>query len=124
MCGERRRSWRGFRLLDREASVPERDVKLKQAEMILRSRVNVQGTSLSLQGEPDWEASWHLFTSRDQEAMDTFGIAIDHDSWNSDTARMARGIVARLKKGVWDNTLANAWGVTNMRKFSAKIRKR
>lgn len=112
-----------IQLLDREYSIPNRAERIKDANMILRSRVNVQGSSMNLQGEPDWEASWHLFTSRDQEMMDVFNIAIQHDDWASDIGRMAKGVVARLKKGNWDTTLANAWGVTRLRQFSAKFEK-
>jgi uncharacterized protein YfaS (alpha-2-macroglobulin family) len=112
-----------LRLLDGEPSIKNRDQEIKTGEQILRARTNLQGTSMNLQGEVDWEAAWHLFTSRDQEALDLFGIAIDRDSWKSDTGRVARGMIARLKKGHWDTTTANAWGVTQMRRFSAKFEK-
>jgi uncharacterized protein YfaS (alpha-2-macroglobulin family) len=71
----------------------------------------------------DWEAAWKLFSSRDQEALALFGISIEEKSWSQDVGRMARGVVTRLKMGKWDTTMANAWGVTQLRKFSDKFEK-
>ncbi len=112
-----------FQLLKREASIEGREAYLKQAENILHSRVNYQATLMNLQGDLDWEARWRLFSSRDQEAMGVFGLAIEEASWTEDAGKMARGVVARLNHGIWDTTLANAWGVTSLRKFSAKFEK-
>ncbi|HEX4925243.1 MAG TPA: hypothetical protein VFV50_14210, partial [Bdellovibrionales bacterium] len=112
-----------YRILKKEASVPNRDAELAKAENILKSRINFQGSLMNLQGDLDWEAQWRLFSSRDQEAMGVFGIAIENDGWAEDVGRLARGITARLKAGHWDTTLANAWGLTQLRKFSAKFEK-
>lgn len=112
-----------FQLLKRQADIPNREELLKQAENILRARINFQGSLMNLQGDMDWEGRWHLFSSRDQEAMGAFGISIDEPAWSQDVGRMARGVVARLKLGHWDTTMANAWGVTQLRRFSAKFEK-
>ena len=112
-----------YQLLKRQPDIPNRDTLLKQAENILRSRVNFQGSLMNLQGDLDWEGEWRLFSSRDQEALGAFGISIDEPSWGQDVGRMARGIVARLRLGHWDTTMANAWGVTQLRKFSEKFEK-
>ncbi len=114
-------SW--FHLLKRETSITGRESHLQQAENILRSRVNYQGSLMNLQGDLDWEAKWRLFSSRDQEAMNVFGVSVEEANWQGDAGKMARGIIARLNKGVWDSTMANAWGVTNLRKFSGKFEK-
>lgn len=111
------------KLLAREAKIPNRDALLKQAENILRARVNYQGSLMNLQGEVDWEASWSLFVSRDQEAIEVLGLGIDQPSWHGDIGRLARGVTARFKKGKWDTTLANAWGTTELRRFAAKFEK-
>ena len=112
-----------FHILKREQQIADRQKYLTQAENILRARVNYQGSLMNLQGDLDWEARWRLFSSRDQEAIEVFGTAIEEQSWSSDAGKMARGVIARLRKGVWDSTMANAWGVTNLRKFSAKFEK-
>ena len=112
-----------FQLLKRQADIPNRDTLLKQAENILRARINFQGSLMNLQGDLDWEGKWQLFSSRDQEAMGVFGVSIDETSWGQDVGRMARGVVARLRLGHWDTTMANAWGVTQLRRFSSKFEK-
>ncbi|WP_413292370.1 alpha-2-macroglobulin family protein [Bdellovibrio sp. HCB185ZH] len=112
-----------FQLLKRQPDIENRDVLLKQAENILRARTNFQGTLMNLQGGSDDESQWVLFTSRDQEAMGLFGIAIDEPAWKDDVGRVARGVIARLRRGVWDTTMANAWGVTQLKRFSAKYEK-
>ena len=111
------------RLLARESAIENRDTLLKQVEMILRSRVNYQGSLMNLQGDLDWEAGWSLFSSRDQEALAVFGLAIDLPSFQDDVGKIARGVTARYRKGRWDTTMANAWGVTELRRFSAKFEK-
>lgn len=112
-----------FKLLKQENEIPNHDAQFKQAENILRSRIYFQGSLMNLQGDLDWEAQWRLFTSRDQEALGVFAVALNEPSWNEDMGRMARGIVARLKRGHWDTTMANAWGATQLRRFSEKFEK-
>lgn len=110
-----------YQLLKREPNIPEQGKLLKQAENILRSRINFQGSLMNLQGDLDWEGEWRLFSSRDQEALGAFGVFIDEPSWGQDAGRIARGVVARLRRGHWDTTMANAWGITQLRKFSEKF---
>ena len=112
-----------FQLLKRQTDIPNREAQLKQAENILRSRINFQGSLMNLQGDLDWEGQWRLFSSRDQEAMGVFGVSINEPSWGQDVGRMARGVVARLRLGHWDTTMANAWGVTQLRRFSREFEK-
>lgn len=111
------------RILERETTIANREPLMKQIENILHARVNYQGTLMNLQGDLDWEASWRLFSSRDQEAIAVFGLAIDLKSWEADIGKVARGITARFKKGTWDTTMANAWGSTELRKFSRVFEK-
>jgi uncharacterized protein YfaS (alpha-2-macroglobulin family) len=112
-----------FQLLKRQSDIPNRDAQLKQVQNILRARINFQGSLMNLQGDLDWEGQWRLFSSRDQEAIGVFGVSIEDGSWTQDVGRMARGIVARLRLGHWDTTMANAWGVTQLRRFSEKFEK-
>jgi uncharacterized protein YfaS (alpha-2-macroglobulin family) len=110
-----------FQLLKRQPNIPNRDARLAQAENILRARTNFQGSIMNLQGDLDWEGRWRLFSSQDQEAIGVFGVSIGENSWAEDVGRMARGVVARLRLGKWDSTMANAWGVTHLRHFSKKF---
>ncbi|MBX3016413.1 MAG: hypothetical protein KF767_00885 [Bdellovibrionaceae bacterium] len=109
------------RLLGREAGIANRDDLKKKSSTLLRARMNFQGSLMNLQGQLPWEAAWRLFTTDDQQALSVFGAALADPSWNEDIGRMARGVTARLKRGTWDTTLANAWGVTYLREFSAKF---
>lgn len=112
-----------FQLLKRQSEIPNRDAQLTQAENILRSRINFQGSLMNLQGDLDWEGQWHLFSSRDQEALGVFAAALDEPTWGEDMGRMARGVIARLQRGHWDTTMANAWGMTQLRRFSEAFEK-
>ncbi|MBC7713956.1 MAG: hypothetical protein H7177_11495, partial [Rhizobacter sp.] len=110
-----------IQLLAREKGIKDRDEKLKTAQTILRARLNFQGTMMTLQNQAGWEAQWRLFTSTDQEAIGAFNVSLSDNV--DDSGRMARGLITRLKRGHWDTTMANAWGVTTMRKFSEKFEK-
>lgn len=112
-----------YHLLKRQAEIPNRATQLKQTETILRSRVNFQGSLMNLQNEGDWEGRWQLLTSNDQEALGVFRIFMDEKDWGQDAGRMARGLIARLRLGHWDTTMANAWGLTQFRYFSEKFEK-
>jgi uncharacterized protein YfaS (alpha-2-macroglobulin family) len=152
-----------IKLLRSEATIPNRDALLAKAKMLLRARLSFQGSLMNLQTNPQWNEPWALFTSRDQEALETLdafmtdesfviethwkdslkqmakGLVAKLDSaktestatassqetraWVDDVGRITRGVLARLRKGHWDTTMANAWGVTYMRKFSERFEK-
>lgn len=112
----------------REKSFPNRDQVLKEAETIVRSRLNYQGTGLSLQNPVNWEAQWMLFSSHDLEAQAVFDMILEavvagDKSWMDEAPRMARGIQARQKRGVWDSTMANAVGTLNLKRFASVFEK-
>lgn len=109
-----------FQLLKREVSIPNQAAQLKQTENILRSRIHFQGSMMNLQGEQGEIGQWRLFTSSDQETIGVFAVALAEKSWEQDIGRMARGLIARLRRGHWDTTMANAWGITQLRRFSEK----
>lgn len=112
-----------FQLLKRHPEIPGQAAHLKQAENILRARVHFQGSLMNVQGELDWEAQWRLFSSRDEEAISVLALTLDEKSWEQDLGRMARGVIARLREGRWDTTMANAWGMTVLRRFSERVEK-
>ena len=60
-----------------------------------------------------------LFVSNDSNALRTIISFMDDPKWKSDMPRLARGAMARQKQGSWETTIANAWGVVAMDKFSA-----
>jgi uncharacterized protein YfaS (alpha-2-macroglobulin family) len=109
-------------LLKREKGIPKQEERLKEAEGIIRARVNFQGATMNLQ-EVKGDIDWRLFTSDDQRALGVLGMMMNQDNIGDDSGRMARGVLARLHLGHWDTTMANAWGVTMMKKFSQKFEK-
>jgi hypothetical protein len=44
-------------------------------------------------------------------------LALDAPAWRGDAPRMLRGAMALQQRGVWDTTIANAWGALATRAF-------
>ncbi len=106
------------KLARRETSIPEATRLVEQSEQILRSRLNFQGTLLNLQGELLWMGAWQLWTTPDYEALSVLDYALSQGkAWDAELPRMTRGMMARMKNGVWDTTLANASGAHLFRRF-------
>ncbi|KQV85105.1 alpha-2-macroglobulin [Massilia sp. Root351] len=104
----------------RVQGLPERDKRLAQAQQILRSRLNLQGTTMGFSTErnDNW---WWLMVSGDVNANRLLLAMTDNPSWQSDIGRLARGALGRQHKGRWNTTVANAWGVLALDKFSDKF---
>jgi uncharacterized protein YfaS (alpha-2-macroglobulin family) len=109
-----------YLVLLRTAEIPERDTKLAQAGQILRARLNLQGTTMGFSTEKrdDW---WWLMASPDVNANRLLLTMLDNPAWKADMGRLARGTLGRQQKGHWRTTLANAWGVLAMEKFSQRF---
>jgi uncharacterized protein YfaS (alpha-2-macroglobulin family) len=103
-------------ILVREEKITARDERLKKAEKILRSRLHFQGSAMSFSTEKN-DALWWLMVSGDVNALRSILAVLPLPSWREDMVRMVRGALARQKKGRWDLTLANAWGVIALEKF-------
>ncbi len=109
-----------YTLLKRAESLPEREKRMDEAEQIMRSRLNFQGTIMTFSTERG-DALWWLMSSADQNANRIILELLEKDSWGADMPRLVRGALGRQHRGHWDTTLANAWGVLAMEKFSAKF---
>ena len=107
-------------VLERTSDIPGREAKTKQAHAILRSRLNFQGTIMGLSTEKS-DYCWWLMVSPDTNAVRTLVTALDFNTWDEDSPRIARGVVGRMERGHWNTTVANAWGVLAMEKFSKKF---
>jgi uncharacterized protein YfaS (alpha-2-macroglobulin family) len=103
-------------ILQRGDSIPNRDARMAAVEQILRARINVQGTVLTLsdEGEP-----WWLMSSADQNAVRLVLQLVELNRWRDDLPRLMRGALARQGLGHWDTTPANAWGVLALTRFAA-----
>jgi alpha-2-macroglobulin len=109
-----------YLLLSRTQAIADRAALLAQAQSILRARLNLQGTSMGFSTErrDDW---WWLMASPDVNANRLLLAMLDNPAWSADMGRLARGTLGRQHEGRWRTTLANAWGVLAMEKFSRKF---
>jgi uncharacterized protein YfaS (alpha-2-macroglobulin family) len=105
-------------VLERVKDFPERLKKLKEAEQNLRSRLNLQGTLLGLSTEKT-DNLWWLMASPDTNAVRALLTTLPLKGWKEDHPRMVRGLLERMKRGHWDTTPANAWGLLALEKFGA-----
>ncbi|HVY24208.1 MAG TPA: MG2 domain-containing protein [Steroidobacteraceae bacterium] len=105
-------------ILERMDNIPQRDSKLDNALSILRSRLNFQGTIMTFSGEHS-DALWWLMISADSNANRMLLAVLNRPEWREDIPRLVRGALGRQQFGHWNTTVANAWGVLAMEKFSA-----
>jgi uncharacterized protein YfaS (alpha-2-macroglobulin family) len=106
-----------FNILNNVGTLPNREERRKEAEQIIRSRLNFQGTVMNFSTERS-DGLWWLMVSNDVNAVRVVLSLLNSESWKEDMARLVQGALARQKRGRWDLTLANAWGVLAMEKFS------
>ena len=104
-------------ILKRVTDIPDRDRQSAEAQQILHSRLNFQGTIMTFSSEKN-DALWWLMISPDLNANRAVLAVMDDAQWKSDLPRMARGALERRLRGHWNTTVANAWGVLAMEKFS------
>jgi uncharacterized protein YfaS (alpha-2-macroglobulin family) len=109
-----------YLILQRSPALAQRDGQLAQVQQVLRARLNLQGTALTFSTEKndDW---WWLMVSPDSNANRLLLAVIDDPAWQGDMGRLARGTLGRQQKGRWGSTLANAWGVLALDRFSRKF---
>ncbi len=110
--------WHG--VLRRSPTLAQREVRLRQAEQVLRARLNVQGTTLGFSTERS-DFLWWLMVSGDVNANRAILALLDSPGWKEDIPRLVRGALGRQHKGRWNTTVANAWGTLAMEKFSARF---
>ena len=107
--------WRN--ILRNVQDIPDREARGKEAEQLLRSRLNFQGATMGFSTEKS-DILWWLMISADVNAVRALLALMPETSWRDDMPRLAQGALSRQKRGHWDLTLANAWGVLAMEKFS------
>ena len=109
-------------ILQRVKDVPKRDERLKDALSQLRARLNFQGTAMTFSTERN-DALWWLMVSADVNANRALLAVLALPEWREDVGRMLRGTLSRQKKGIWGTTVANAWGVVAVGRFSEAFEK-
>jgi uncharacterized protein YfaS (alpha-2-macroglobulin family) len=106
-----------FNILQNIQTIPNREERRNEAEQVIRSRLNFQGTVLNFSTERS-DGLWWLMVSNDVNAVRVVLSLLRSEKWKEDIPRLVQGALARQKRGTWDLTLANAWGVLAMEKFS------
>ncbi len=107
-------------ILIRIEKITDRENRLKEAEHIIRSRLNLQGTIMGFSTEVS-DNLWWLMVSPDVNAVRALLTFLEMEKWKEDMPRMVRGAIGRQHRGAWNTTTANAWGVLAMEKFSEKF---
>lgn len=101
-------------------NIPDSGKRFEEAEKIIRSRLNFQGTKMGFSTERS-DFLWWLMVSTDVNAVRLILTMKDMTKWKEDMPRIVKGALARQRRGAWDLTTANAWGVLAMEKFSARF---
>jgi len=109
-----------YMVLKRTKTLPQRDEKMRQVEQILRSRLNFQGTTMGFSTERT-DDLWWLMISTDVNANRLLLAVLDNERWFDDIGRLVRGTLRRQHQGRWNTTVANAWGVLAIKKYSAQF---
>ena len=104
-------------ILSNVRGIQNQEERLKEAEQIIRARLNFQGTVMGFSTEKT-DCLWWLMVSNDVNAVRVILSLLHSEKWREDIPRMVQGALGRQIRGTWDLTLANAWGVLAMEKFS------
>ena len=109
-------------VLRRVYNVPQRAPRLAEAEQIVRARLNVQGTTMGFSTEAS-DRLWWLMVSTDVNAVRLILTLIEAGAWRDEVPRLMRAALARQQRGVWDLTVANAWGTLAVERFAREFEK-
>jgi Large extracellular alpha-helical protein len=111
-----------YEILRWEKGIPQRDVKLKQVEQILRSRMYFSAKRFKFQDENLDFMSW-LMRTPDLAGIRLVLATMDDNAWTQDMGRMVLGVLDRQTQGSWNMTTANAWGTLMLKKYSERFEK-
>ena len=119
-------AWPTSALLDawglyrRVEALPERATRLDELQRLVRSRLIAGGTTLKFSTEEsdDW---WWLMDGPDANAARLVLAAADTPTWKGDLPQLVNGALARQRRGAWQTTTANLWGVLALERFAAKF---
>ncbi len=106
-----------WNLLHRLPGMSDREARMREAEQIVRARLNLQGTTMGFSTERS-DSLWWLMVSPDVNALRLILHLLETYQWRQDLPRLMRGALARQHRGAWTLTVANAWGALAVEKFS------
>jgi uncharacterized protein YfaS (alpha-2-macroglobulin family) len=110
-------------VLHHSPALARRDDRLAQVQRVLRSRVQVAGRQLSLSAERQ-DAGWWLLDGADSNAARWLLALLDGQAEAAglpEPAALLTGLLARQRRGAWDTTVANLWGVLALRRFADRF---
>jgi len=107
-------------ILQHLPALPQSAARLQEAQQLLRSRLNLQGTTLGFSSEAS-DALWWLMVSADENAVRAILTLLDLPSWQEDLPRLVTGAIGRQQAGHWLTTPANAWGTVALDQFSRRF---
>jgi uncharacterized protein YfaS (alpha-2-macroglobulin family) len=105
-------------LLRRVDGAPERAARLDEVQRLLRARLVQGGTTLRFTTE-DSDAWWWLMDGPDANAARLVLAAAASPAWKDEVPLLVNGALARQRRGAWQTTTANLWGVLALERFSA-----
>jgi uncharacterized protein YfaS (alpha-2-macroglobulin family) len=111
-----------YLVLGRVVTIRDREAKRREADQILRSRLNFQGTVMTFSTDSERSLAW-MMASTDSNANRFLLATLAEGDWREDMPRVVRGALSRQKRGHWDLTTANAWGVLALEKFAKAFEK-
>jgi uncharacterized protein YfaS (alpha-2-macroglobulin family) len=109
-------------ILRRTEKLPKRAERIAEAEQILRSRMNFQGTRMTFSTEKD-DNWWWFMANADVNSNRLLFAVLDADGWKDDIPRVVSGALQRQLDGHWSTTVANVWGSLAIERFSKKFEK-
>jgi uncharacterized protein YfaS (alpha-2-macroglobulin family) len=111
-----------LQILRRSEKLPKRAERIAEAEQILRSRLNFQGTRMTFSTEKD-DNWWWFMANADVNSNRLLFAVLDADGWKDDIPRLVSGALQRQLGGRWSTTVANVWGSLAIERFSKKFEK-
>ena len=107
-------AWNLYRRLPQ---LPERATRLDEVQRLVKSRLIAGGTTLgfSTEAEDDW---WWLMESADANATKLLLAAVESPEWKEQVPHLLTGALARQRRGAWQTTPANLWGVLALEQFA------
>jgi len=105
-------------ILRKLPGVPNAAASLERAQQVVRARLDLQGTRLTIARSDD---PWQTLASPDTTAARLLTIVGDLPGWRADVGGLARGLMLKQQKGHWDTTVANSVGTLAMAEFSRRF---
>jgi len=105
-------------ILRKLPGVPNAAAHLDRAQHIVRARLDLQGTRLTIARADD---PWQTLASPDSTAARPLTTFADLPGWRSDSGGLARGLMLKQQRGHWNTTVANAVGTLAMADFSRRF---